>query len=751
MIIQAVQAENLFKYSKLSLTGLAPRGRILLSGPNESGKTAIVEAICLGLFGRTAALDSSQLAKMVKWGEKQGSVTLQFSGSDNVSYTVSRYLDSAGHCQATLSRTGEAEALAKGVAAVDQAIMALIGFDFRHYTETLFLAQGDSDGAARESTIQALAGVAELHALDGQLSDEMVTIQQEIAEGEALQQTLQEQLLALDLQEDALGILEEQRAAAAARVATIDQELERWQRLSDDMQRSAATIESVTDRLLQCGTDTTLDTWRSRSKSLGQAIQEMDDLHRQHQVETDVPPGAGLRTALNDLKKRLSEAVSLVERVANHRYELAVWLGMIPGKEESETLHQAQTRCTEQHALCDRRRGQYALLFTLSLLLALLVGGAGGVLQFQAESEWANTLSTLLKTVHPGWDPALTPLLFAVAVVFLLLSFNGAGQSFGLRRTMAALDQEWDQLESRAVTAREMVQAMDAAANDSFSRQVAALSQLAAGEWLEDLQQWAMGAGKSLLEEGTRQKLLAQFQTQLEQFRQEVAADVAEIAGQCHTSQEERQRLTESILQLDREIETEQARRQQDRELRAREAAVLVEREQHIHQIAVRRVACALLQGTCVGLSTRFNQELRRFIAKAAPLFTQGRYQHVRIDDRLQVAAFSTVKNDFVDFGEISSGVRHQLLLAVRVALVQALVARVGSGPQFIVLDEPFVFFDRQRIQESLEALLHVSEQISQVWVIAQEYGKEMIAKGDLHIQCLADEATLVLHQDLTT
>ncbi|MBF0161748.1 MAG: AAA family ATPase [Magnetococcales bacterium] len=749
MIIQSIQAENLFKYKTLSLSGLAGARRILLSGANESGKTAIVETICLGLFGRTTALEPQQLGKAVKWGEQHGSVTITFLGADEQSYTVYRHLESGGLCQASLSRAGLAEPLAKGVEAVDQALHALIGFRFHPFVETLFLSQHSHSGSAREETIQALAGVADLDGLAQTLTREIDSLQEQVSEGEQQTAALQEQLRVLNLQEEALGRLEAQQRTAQARVEAIDAEQARWQTFANELQEGAAQVENAGHRLLQCNIESHMDSWQSRSKALGEALQGLDGICRKNQVEMDAGPGTELRPALTGLRNRLSQGTAILAESARHRYELALWVGEIPCKPEDterETLQKSQAALQEQGLLCARKQKRARMTILMSLLVALVVGGAAGILHWQGGTALAQSVAALLKGLYAGWDPSLVPLLFVGAGATLLLAINDVGRSFGLRRTMTAIEQDLEVLAERGEAAREMIQGMDRAAQEPLPRQVAILTRLATGEkWQEDLTQWAKAAGEPLLTEEALQQMQAQLRGHLEQFRQEVSEDAADITAQQQAAHQEQQGLGEEIVRLEAEIATEQERRRQDHALREQCRALAAAAQGHTHQMAVRQLACTLLKGACQGLSMRFNRELRRFITRAAPLFTQGRYQHLRIDDALQVAAFSTLKNDFVDFNEISTGVRYQLLLAVRMALAQAMTARVGSARQFVVLDEPFVFFDRQRVRESLDALLGVSEQITQIWVISQSFEEGIDAAGDLRVNCRCEEESLVV------
>jgi DNA repair protein SbcC/Rad50 len=70
----------------------------------------------------------------------------------------------------------------------------------------------------------------------------------------------------------------------------------------------------------------------------------------------------------------------------------------------------------------------------------------------------------------------------------------------------------------------------------------------------------------------------------------------------------------------------------------------------------------------------------------------------------------------------------------VRLALAQKLVHTAIEGKQFIFLDEPFAFFDEQRMRDSLEVLRELSEDITQTWVIAQQFPEDV--RFDLHIHC---------------
>ncbi|MBA1330069.1 hypothetical protein QQ73_02390, partial [Candidatus Endoriftia persephone str. Guaymas] len=83
---------------------------------------------------------------------------------------------------------------------------------------------------------------------------------------------------------------------------------------------------------------------------------------------------------------------------------------------------------------------------------------------------------------------------------------------------------------------------------------------------------------------------------------------------------------------------------------------------------------------------------------------------------------------------EISSGTQRQIMLAVRLALSQELVERAVGAEQFLFLDEPFAFFDQRRTRSAMTVLPTVSNDLTQIWIIGQEFPKDV--HFDLHIEC---------------
>lgn len=163
----------------------------------------------------------------------------------------------------------------------------------------------------------------------------------------------------------------------------------------------------------------------------------------------------------------------------------------------------------------------------------------------------------------------------------------------------------------------------------------------------------------------------------------------------------------------------------------------------HMHRIKVREKSVSLLDAASHHHSHRFNQSILRLAGDALPKFTQDRYRHLQIDENLEVRVFSNEKHDFMGFEEISAGTQRQIMLALRLAMSEELIHAIECGKQFIFFDEPFAFFDQDRIRETLNALPHFSDSIGQIWLVAQEFPENI--NVDRVIPCSRETTSLVL------
>lgn len=191
------------------------------------------------------------------------------------------------------------------------------------------------------------------------------------------------------------------------------------------------------------------------------------------------------------------------------------------------------------------------------------------------------------------------------------------------------------------------------------------------------------------------------------------------------------------------DVEQERIRSDDAGKIRSTLKVLLRAVDSHQHEIDVQDISVALLQRAAGGSIELFNKNIAKISAIVLPRFTEGRYSEIRIAEDLSVQVYSDDKKDYMDFDEISSGTQRQIMLALRMAMSEELAKNTGNDQQFIFLDEPFAFFDQTRTKATLKALPNISNVITQIWVVSQEFPDNI--KVNKVIDCPADSTELVV------
>jgi len=385
-------------------------------------------------------------------------------------------------------------------------------------------------------------------------------------------------------------------------------------------------------------------------------------------------------------------------------------LGLNEQAQELESAAEAYRDNLTRRDAASSHRSTAALLRSVMLLLAVIGGGAWLVLA-QFSGELPPGLIEALTSLLPTWEDKLPWLLYAAAgfgVLFLLLWIRHSS----LNADVQEFDQQAQLLADQLTGAREQFP------YDPASSVAEGEIDRPAPEELDALQQ-RVGLGTA--DAAAVDELVRREVAWLQRAAEQQQADQASVEAAIR---EEQEGLRQAQL-LKQELEG---------------CGEQVEKRQH--RIEVRELAGELLEGATHRISQRFNRNLRDLAGRTLPLFTEGRYQHLQIDDDLSVRVFSSQKRDFIELDEISSGTQRQIMLAVRLALSQELVERTVHGPQFVILDEPFAFFDQERALSSLAVLPELGDQLAQVWIIAQHFPDDAVFAS--HIRCSRDSDHMV-------
>ena len=361
------------------------------------------------------------------------------------------------------------------------------------------------------------------------------------------------------------------------------------------------------------------------------------------------------------------------------------------------------------------KRGRGRFWRFLFFLLAVVLGGAWGLFTQGGGQPLAQQLHQFLQQRIPGWQDAWIPYLgvggaFSAALM-LLMWLRVASHNKRVKSLVESSSSLVEALEqARAVTPLDPSLEEE---EDDFRTEPPKRPEEAAYARLLPLIESAKAAPDTV--DGL-------VSAELEWLEHEVARKEVALGRLSQQVDEEMERVRQ-MARLTEVIEG----------LERKEADLNQAKEK-------RRRAIELIDGAAAEFSHEFNGKIREMMAHTLPVFTQGHYEHLRIDPDLTVRIFSSDKRDFLDLDEVSSGTQRQIMLALRLALSQKLLNRRVKGPQFAFLDEPFAFFDEERTRFALKTLSSLSERLTQIWIVAQSYPQGADVAFAMSIQCSRDK-----------
>jgi recombinational DNA repair ATPase RecF len=750
LIIERIEAENVLKYARLELTDIPDPGLIAVIGDNESGKSSIGESICFALFGRTFSLGPDELDKVIRWGESRCAIKLDFRTPDGGRYQVARFLDELGNHGASISRPGE-QPLVRGLDAVAERLKALIGFGYTELIESFYLAQREiSTPKPHSDAVKAMAGVDALERVAADCRREAAQTAAQRAETAREHADMAAQVEAIGLDPQRLPTLEREQETAAAALA---EDRRRMLALKSDVEQaqdSIARVKEVAAAWLALEPEASYRERRSQSAALATLSDELA-------VASSADEGTrSARQALSGFADtflaRLDEFDGMRAAAAAYRARLATRLGLpspgdapAPGAPPAGSADEPpEPSFAAEIADLDRRSSQAhrgrGWAHSLGLLLALLgLAAALGWFLLIPTPENApiapvsEALARWLDTLGAPWRPAMAWVpSVAGALALGSLALLIAGALLGTRRRRLAGQRETVAAE-RDTAAREHA---DLGGLDtlSLSNAAALLGRLREPSIAERVPDLAAGPQGDLLDPARYTVLAQEFRRIADELVKTLTRVKAQADQALDALHESVARQAGDMAGREAHIAEERERVRRHRELAAIADGLRAKQDDLDHRLRVRSLAVELLNGAIRYISQRFNTEIRNLSADSLPKFTNGRYQHLQIDQDLKVKAFSNEKRDFMDLDEISSGTQRQIMLAVRMALSQKLVNSVIQGPQMLFLDEPFAFFDETRTASALAVLPQVSPDFTQIWVTSQTFPAN--SRFDLVIEC---------------
>lgn len=751
MIIKRLRAQNVLKYSHLILNDIPEKGLIAVSGRNESGKTAIVETICFALFGRTFSVPEDRLEKIIRWNESNCQVELVFKASDGQTYRLERSLDYKGTHAAQLFRGEEKEPLVTGPHSVEEYIYEICGFDFQQYLDALYLAQREiSTPHSQSDTIKAIAGATDLEEVLVELGRESESERERIAEIDENIESLLQQIDRLDTPETTIEGIEQEKRASKDKVHETEAAIQQLDKTADDIQASCPGVQAAGKSMATASLNTSLREWHEMVGQLSERMESMRTSCAQIDTDSDLCTGhSELNAYTRKLGKRLDGFKEVQSRMDSYRVQLGALLGETSANndEVSDTQPLPQQRRILSGQITKQRLKNIAILFLVlsAVVVSLFCLLAWWQTSFNAGSDSARWFNQLLTDTFGSWSDNRGYLLQIAAFGFSGLAAIMIFISMSTSRHVRRLKEQMGTLQSRLDDVQARAKLIDNADDLPFPELVEGLGKLNNAGIARLLKKYTEGTGLPFV----NQLALATEQDQLLDMLNGCMNSVGDLRESIATEIGRHRRITEEseerIARLDKEKEEIMQREDETRSLREKIDELAAQTRGHEERIETLLMGKHLLRETCRDIYNRFNQILSNYTGKVMPKLTDGRYKQMQITDDLRVRVFSQEKNDFGELEEFSSGTQRQMLLAVRLAMSKALIEATEQNEQFIILDEPFAFFDRERIHATLAALPKVDKHLSQIWIITQEF--EDINPFTLHIKCSRDNDEMIVGQ----
>ena len=736
MIIHSIHAVNVLKYARLDLENLPEKGKIAVSGANESGKTAIVETIAFALFGRTFTSDHSNITRTIKWGETNCSVAMTFTAIGNNSYTINRSVDKQGMHSAELYVTGNDVPLAIGPQAVEEQVINACGFDFEQYLDSLYLAQVEiTSSTSQAHTIKAIAGSTPLESVSDEIRMEIGAENESLKAIEEEQNRIGKAIESLDVAPEKLSLIEADKKQCTEQIDRYENEANTLQTLSAGIRETGAVIQDAGHALSAAGRDISLQSWQTHLTSVNDAMTTMHDSVSALEMDSELRTGGELKKYIEKLESRLLAFEPVQQQADICRAELGALLG-----ERGSTLDAGTTPLNKQQSKLKRqlflrrlyRRGMQALL--LALIVATISLGAGWWLLVETPDSGISVRLSEWLAQQPIWSVTYQGSLQNAAIASLLVTLLVFFMSSRVKSRIRKGRQELNQVSGHLKRVRQEANLLDHITDQPLPEVIDGLREIDSKPLKSALERFTENEGSLFISED----VFADHQSHLNGLLDDHAGhavnlreSIATQVGKLTTLSDEQH---EKINKLDLELEAIHKRQNERVELEAIIEDMQPSMDEHRQRIQVRETALRLTEGACRDIYTHFNKVLSRYTAIVMPKLTENRYKQVQIDDNLRLRVFSSEKNDFAELDELSSGTQRQIMLALRLAVSRALVEAGQQGKQFIILDEPFAFFDRERIRNTITALDGMDKNITQFWIITQEF--ESPEQFEVHIQC---------------
>ncbi len=333
-----------------------PQGLTVIRGPNEAGKSTLIEAILFGLYGdpqiiRKYRKDSSAtLDELINYGSREAIIQVTFQVGDQ-KYTIRRTLERTrtGH-RHTARLTEQTEGIvATSITKVRSEVRRLVGVDWREMFAANVVAQKDLDHiinlGKRERTdiINLMMGLESFNKARQKIAEELSQLNSQLETDKKLLEEKKLRLQELEKREKQLQQLQEKAEKLEQQLPTEEEKLKKLEKQHEYINKlySYLTEKTNLQKLIEQVENTI--------KQLQQTIQNLQNRIQQttqqiNQTETRI-------TTLQQEEKRLTrtlsqkkETLSNLKEKANKLQEIINTINRLRDHEQNYTEQLTQTK-----------------------------------------------------------------------------------------------------------------------------------------------------------------------------------------------------------------------------------------------------------------------------------------------------------------------------------------------------------------------------------------------------------------------
>jgi len=704
---------------------LPEEGRIGILGPNESGKTTLLEAIEYSLYGlRRGRAAEENRENIVTWGKEEVRLEIEFT-SGQERYLLRRAFNIHGGHKARLlpivdGKEDSTNAISS-LTEIEAKIGQITGMDRDSFTKLVYVKQKDLDAlkelakARREQLVNKVMGIDVFDDAVAKAKLDLTTVEKDLEKKQLELESVQRNAQAYEEKRSQKNKLQTEIADIRKRLQEKDDELSTAQ----DLLKGYDWLSAYTSGKGLLGS---IEGQRSR---IQQDMEAAADLKRQlatyqnllARYKPEVEKLERSRTALLALQNRLEQSQSMITSLGARENEVAIRVGLT-GKERELLSQDLQAgkqrqlvRFTLALVLCVALTAIAAFSKQLIVGLLALLCGASAIKFYRTHQKIDRILSSsaeiqAVKTQLAGETRRLRKVQEEIDS---LTAETGIKSLADADMALTGISNEIKQ-----ATGQTSVQVVDALRQDVRQR----LKELDESDPATKLQQLDRQLAEKTVEIERLEdaKPLSADNLQYDKDQHEKAKQTVEaLRKECGDLDGElRERIgTVSLLEADLQRLIGDFNRRPSLEA---DCKALDDRKKMLELVVHE------LGETSRELRGRVIPHASFIINQILPTLTDGRYSQFEITEDLKFKAYSSEARGYKEREVFSGGTQDQFLIALRLAFTQSILdSRVMADKYSLLMDECISSSDDQRKQGIFEVLQAMKKTFSQIFIIAHE------------------------------